>query len=473
VGAFEDQKTLSFPLKDFLGVLQQQVRLITMVALVFMGAGVGFSLVQPLTYEASTTIVIGQEQGSEVPAAGALQGEVEGLKQITPTMAEVITSRTIAESVIQQLGLQMTPADLQENLNAEQVRATQVIEVRYQDSDPARAQRVANAVGDVFSEQISEISPSANAVTATVLDRAELPGDPVGPDPVRYGLLALAIGVMLGIALALLWEYLDDRVKSPEEAEQISGVLALGVVPAVRIQRKAETNDLTQRLVTVVKPQSASAEAYRTLRTNFLHAFVEDNPPRAVVVTSHGPGEGKSTTCANLGVVLAQAGKSTLILDCDLRNPVLHKLFGLSTHVGVVDVLAGGRRLREVWNEPVEGLKVVSAGPEPVDPTELLDSQHFAQFLAGVREEYDFVLLNAPPIGLVSDAAILATQSDGVLLVLNAESTRKVAIRQSIRSLEAVSASVIGTVVVKNLKTVRVKEEPRAITTTGLTRPSK
>ncbi len=218
------------------------------------------------------------------------------------------------------------------------------------------------------------------------------------------------------------------------------------MVLARRRQRKEdETRDLSGRLITLMDSMSVAAEAYRSLRTNLLYALVDD-PPKVIVLTSPGPREGKSTTCANLGVVLAQADKKTLMIDCDLRKPVLHKVFGLRNMRGVVDVLVGQRSLQEVWQEPLSGLKVVTVGPVPPNPAELLGSRRFADFLAGVRGNFDYVLIDAPPVGLVSDPAILATQGDGVLLVLDAQGTRKGALRESMRSLEAVGANVLGTV---------------------------
>jgi capsular exopolysaccharide synthesis family protein len=278
-----------------------------------------------------------------------------------------------------------------------------------------------------------------------VLDRAELPDAPVDSNPLRNGLLALAVGGVLAIAGALLLEYLDDSWRSLEEAARISGVPTFALIPAAGFQNKAKTNDSTLRLVTIHEPHGASAEAYRTLSTTLLHAFA-DVPPKVVVLTSHGAGEGKTTTCANLGVALVQAGKSVLVLDCDFRNPSLHTIFGFPNLFGIVDVVAGERSVQDVWHEPVEGLKVVSASPESIDPTRFLRSERFAKVLADVRGKYDHVLLSAPPVGLVSDPAILAAQSDGVLLVLDAQKTRKVAVQQSVRRLEAVGANVIGTV---------------------------
>ena len=208
--------------------------------------------------------------------------------------------------------------------------------------------------------------------------------------------------------------------------------------------------DLSERLVTAASPGSVASEAYRSLRTNLLYSFI-DHPPKVIVVTSPGPSEGKSTTCANLSVVLAQAAKSTLLIDCDFRKPTIHKFFALSNFEGIVDVLVGQRRLEEVWHEPVNGLKVIPVGFIPANPAEILGSQRLLELLARVREEFDYIVLDAPPAGLVSDPAILATQGDGVLLVLDAQKTRKGSVRQSMRILRNVGANVLG-VVMNNVK---------------------
>jgi capsular exopolysaccharide synthesis family protein len=212
-----------------------------------------------------------------------------------------------------------------------------------------------------------------------------------------------------------------------------------------RTGRKTGSDDLAGRLITILDPASSASEAYRTLRTNLVYAFV-DAAPKVIVLTSPGRGEGKSTICANFGVVLAQADKETLIIDCDFRRPALHKFFGLRNLQGTMNVLVGERELQEAWAEPVNGLKVLGSGPIPPNPTEVLGSQRFSEFLAGVREKFDYVLIDAPPVGPVSDPAILATQSDGVLLVVDAQTTRKGSVRQAVRSLRDVDANILGTV---------------------------
>ena len=213
-----------------------------------------------------------------------------------------------------------------------------------------------------------------------------------------------------------------------------------------RAPRGNETGRFSRHLVAALDPASPAAEAYRTLRASLLYAVVEA-PPEAILITGPGSDEGKTTACANLGAVLAQADKKTLIIDGDLREPTLHSMFGMRNHTGVVDVLAGERDLSEVWEEPLPGLRVAPAGPVPPNPAELLSSGHFAALLNRARELFDYVLIDSPPAASVSDAIIIATQADAVLLVLDFRRTRKNVLSDAVRGLEAVGANILGTVV--------------------------
>ncbi len=234
--ALQDEYVL--PVKEILGVLWRRLWVILLVAAVLAGAAVGYSFLQTPTYEASIKILVGQEQATDAPTS--LGSDVQGLQQLTQTATEAVGTRPVAGAVIRRLNLRITPEDFLENLSVEQVQATQFIEVSYEDTSPARAQRIANTVGDVFSDQVSEISPSANAITATVWEEAAVPDSPASPNPLRDGLLALVLGGMLGVGLAFLLEHLDDSWRSPEEAERVSGVPTFGVIPEFDVLRKAK-----------------------------------------------------------------------------------------------------------------------------------------------------------------------------------------------------------------------------------------
>jgi capsular polysaccharide biosynthesis protein len=220
-------------LREPLQIIRRRIWFITLITGLFVGAAMGFSLLQTPVYEAKIKILVGlQRDGGDVPLN--LGGDIAGLQQITLTMAEAVDTRPVAEAVTHELNLQESPENLLEDLSAKQMPNTQFIEVSYKDTNPRQAQRIVNGIGQEFSEQVLDVSPSANAVTATVWERAITPQAPVSPKPLLNVLLALVVGGMLGLGLAFLLEHLDDRWRSPQEAEQIFGVPALGVIPSFK-----------------------------------------------------------------------------------------------------------------------------------------------------------------------------------------------------------------------------------------------
>ena len=219
----------AIPIATLLGILGRRLWVILLVASTIVGVVVGLSLQQKPQYVASVQILVGQDGG----IVGTSANDAMGLQSLALTMAEAVLTQRVAEATVQQLDLKADPEYVLEQLSAEQVPETQLVEVSYTGSDPKKAALVANTVGKVFSDQISEVNSGDNAVniTATVWETATVPDAPVSPNPLRNGFLALVVGVMLGVGLAFLLEFLDDRWQSPEEAERISGVPTLGVVP--------------------------------------------------------------------------------------------------------------------------------------------------------------------------------------------------------------------------------------------------
>jgi capsular polysaccharide biosynthesis protein len=219
----------SFSLSDLTRVVLKRLWVILLVVCVVVGAAVGASLWQTPTYQASAQVWVDQKQGDQQTN---LAGTVEGLQTIILTMIHAIDSRPVAEKAIGRLGLEgMTPAELLDNLTIEQVESTSFIVLTYESSDPVEATKIVNTVGQVSSELISERSAAGSQLTANVYEEAVVPDSPVSPDPLRNGVLAAVFGVMLGIGLALLMEYLDHSWRSPEEVEQVSGVPTFATIP--------------------------------------------------------------------------------------------------------------------------------------------------------------------------------------------------------------------------------------------------
>lgn len=224
------QGEIVLPIADLFQVVRRRFWVILIVIMVCVGGAIGYSFQQTPLYQASIKILIGQDQGIlEDPS------QVSNLQDLTVTMSEAVATRPVAERVVQSLDLPWSPDYVIAGTSVEAVPDTQFIIVSYTDTDPQRAQRIVNAIGKAFSEQVSAVSPKVSAISAIVWERADVPGSPISPNPVRNALIAFVVGGMLGLGLAFLLEYLDDSWQSAEEVEQVSGVPTLGTIPEFKI----------------------------------------------------------------------------------------------------------------------------------------------------------------------------------------------------------------------------------------------
>jgi len=284
------------------------------------------------------------------------------------------------------------------------------------------------------------LAEANSGATVTVISPATRPSVPIRPQTMKNTLLAVAVGAMLGIGLAFLIEYLDDTVKAPDDL-QIAGLSVVGVVQRVNPQGKSGAPNV----FAMSQSRSLAVEAYRTLRTNLQFSSL-DRPLRSLVVTSAVATEGKTTTAANLAVVMAQAGKRVVLVDADLRRPSAHKLFGLSNGTGLTIALVEEPSALNgiLQGTDIENLRVLSAGPVPPNPQELLGSQRMEELLHKLEEVADIVVLDTPPTLVVADANVLAARADGVLLVVNTGHTRRAAVQRAAEGLRQVGANLLG-----------------------------
>jgi len=266
---------------------------------------------------------------------------------------------------------------------------------------------------------------------------AEVPGAPVRPKTLNNTAMAGAVGLVLGLIASFLIEYLDDTIKSPDDAQRDLGLGTLAMI--------GRFNRADGELVTLADPLSPAAEAFRLLRTNLWFSSV-DQPVRKVLITSPGPLEGKSVVAANLGVVIAQAGLRVAVVDADLRRPRQHHIFGIHSRGGLSRSVMEGTTDGRVHPGPLEGLALLPAGELPPNPVELLASRRMSALLEELAGQVDVVLIDSPPILPIADAIVLAQRVDGVVLVLEAGKTSRTAARQAVERLEQVGGRLFGVV---------------------------
>lgn len=289
--------------------------------------------------------------------------------------------------------------------------------------------------------RLAEAQTSDNIVLTTP---AQPSSTPIRPRVINNSVLALVLGALLGLAIAFLIEYLDDTVKTPDQIRDFTGLPTLGTVVLL-------TGDSpNERLVARLAPKSLGAEAYRVLRTNLQFSSL-DKTLTTLACTSAQPGEGKSTTIANLAVVMAQADKRVILIDADLRRPSIHRLLKLPNSVGLSTALLDKVRSPEVYlqDTDVPNLRVMTTGPIPPNPAEMLNSARMHEMIEFLKSQADIVLFDTPPVLAVADTSILASQVDGTLLVVWTGKTRADLLVQASERLQSVGGMQLGVVLNK------------------------
>lgn len=273
----------------------------------------------------------------------------------------------------------------------------------------------------------------------TVIEPAQLSSTPISPNVKLNVLLAAAVGFVLAVGAALLLEYLDNTFKSVDDLGAFLGLTALGSIERI------SGNDYKDKLITVHDLFSPIAESYRLIRSNIQFMSV-DQPAKSMVITSSNPGEGKSMTAANLAIIMAQAELKTILVDADLRRPTLHKVFGVPNLGGLTDLLRSPEFELNSYmkNTGIENLQLLTSGPLPPNPAELLGSQRMAQLVQLLEEMADVIIFDSPPVLPVTDAMVLAKRVDGVILVTQANRTRRDVTKEALKRLDRVTANLLG-----------------------------
>lgn len=419
-------------LPELLAALRRHRWIFAVCVLAGLGGGLYHARTTPETYRTTTTTVI------SIPTGQGIQDALAGAqlsRQLLGTYAEVATSRTVAERVVQSLGLPESPETVQGKVSATAGDNTYVIAVSATDGDPVRAASIADAAALALAAEIAELeSTKSDPVRAQLLDRAVVPTLPVSPRPKRDIAAGLMLGLLAGGGLLVLIEALDRTVKLPAQGTAAFDAPLLGVIP----RRRGGLG-----LVSATEMHSPEAEAVRAIRTS-VRFLDPDHHLQVLLVTSPSEASGKTTLAANLAISMANGGERVLLIDADLRRASLTELLGLERSVGVSTVIVRASELDESIAQWQENLDVLPAGVQPPNAAELLGSEAMAQVLESVASRYDMVVIDAPPVLPVTDPVVLSTQVDGVVMVVRYGRTSRGGAAEASRRLVAVGARVAG-----------------------------
>jgi len=391
------------------------------------------------TYESSARLFFSTPQAEADVAFAGGEYSVERVA----SYADLVGSRQLAVGVVDRLGINAAPSDVSDQVSASATPGTANLQITAVDSDPVRARNIAQATAVQLAALVAELETPPGArnapIKATVVDPATVSSTPISPSPSRNIALGLLLGLLLGLALAVVRELLDTTVRDTDDVEAATGLPVMSeIVHDARLARSPRT--------IAEGAQGPYVEALRVLRTSLQYVDVDD-VSRVFTVTSSVSAEGKTTTATNLATMLARAGRRILLLEGDLRRPHMHHLLDVDPSVGLTTVLAGRVRMEEaVQDSGVPGLEVLTSGELPQDPAELLQSRAMAELIRRAREVYDVVVVDAPPLLPVTDAALLAALSDGALVVVRQGKTKREQLQLATKRLRAVGGRALGVV---------------------------
>jgi non-specific protein-tyrosine kinase len=420
--------------------------IISLCTLVSFIAAIVITFTTTPTYQAKSQIFV-STPASTVDISALATGSSFSQQRVK-SYAQIINSPLTLAPVVQELNLSITPEELSEMVSASAPLDTVLIVLTVTDTDPRRAADIANAVAKQFGVTVANlelqgIGSDSPVKVSTVLNA--VPADsPASPKKAINLILGLLLGFGLGIALASLRRLLDNTIKNEDDLQGTPLLAAIGFDVLAK----------EKPLVTQIGRYSARTEAFRTLRTN-LQFLRPDSHPQVIVFTSALPGEGKSTSAINLAISLAQAGAKTILVEADLRRPKIPLYLEFSNMAeGLSELISGQKKMTSVMLKKLirkddSGLNVLLSGKVPPNPSELLGSAKFDELITMLRKQYEYVIIDCPPLLPVTDAAIVAAKADGAVLVVHAGVTKKPHFIGSRDAMTAVGSTILGVVLNK------------------------
>jgi receptor protein-tyrosine kinase len=401
-------------------------------------AGVLIGTATPL-YSSSTRLFV-SVAGAD--SSAAYQNNLFSQERVT-SYAELLSGTQLAGEVVDELDLDLTPAEVADEVTATAIPQTVILDVTVTDVSPTRARDIAASLGRHLIRRVNALETPdgsvTSSVTVSIVQPAEVDPEPVSPAIERNLALGGVVGLLLGFAVALVRTRLDNTLKDDDDVRAAAGTGLIGrVVDEPRLPG--------EHVVTGLDEHSNAAESFRAIRTSLQFLNV-DRPPKVIVVSSPVAGEGKTTLAVNLSVALAQAGSRVTLLEADLRRPRVMRYLGLIEGPGLSNVLAGKADLDEVIQRWGDGkLGVLAAGPMPPNPSELLGSAQMRALLDTLRDSNDYVSIDSPPLLPVTDGAVLSVLGDGCVITARYGVTRRDQLEAAAQVLAGIDATLFGVV---------------------------
>lgn len=425
---------------DYLRIIRRHwvgIAALTMAGILL--GGVSTFIVEP-TYTATTKLFVAIQSTGTV--SELQQGNTFSQARVQ-SYIETVNTPLVLGPVIDSLGTTVTPAELSQKVKASSELNTVLIEISASDPSPVQAAAIAQGVATSLVQVVDELErPKAGGtspVRLTILTPAVAPESPSSPNVRNNLLIGLLAGLLAGFSFAVIRFLGDNTVRSEDDLRQFTDIPLLGGVAF-------DTTAAKSPLISESQGQTLRAEAFRQIRTNLQFAHVGQSR-KTLLVTSSTPGEGKSTTAANLAISLAQSGQSVVLIDADLRRPKINEYLGLDRNAGLTTALVGQADVEDLlqpWGP--DGMLVLTSGQIPPNPSELLGSVAMRHLLERLEGYYDAIVVDAPPLLPVTDAAVLAQHVGGVVLIIEAQATKAAEIQRSLKALEMVDAPVLGAV---------------------------
>lgn len=493
---------------QFIAIIKSRKNIVIQSVIVIFIVAMLFSLLQKPAYKASATILLKEKNvGSSIIFGDLLRQFNAQPERSLQTQLKLLTIGPVLDKVIKKLNLNVSRQELLNKIDIKPEGQANMITIYVEDQSPRKAKEIANSLvaqylantrrstssdvsqaekevykklkdtedniiilakeiaqkrkGDIVPDDLTakmdmatglyvmlsekheqlRISEKLNTGDAYLIAPADIPTAPISPKPVSSGIFSLIGGLFFGVAVAMVVDQLDNTIKSSKDVEKLFDLPVIGQVPLQEfIQKKGE------QLVVRMKPKSAAAESYRTIRTNIQYFNIDENL-KTIMITSGSPQEGKSLISANIAMAFAQANKKVALISCDLRRPSLHKIFHISNDNGLSNYLAGYSTMDEILHDVgIENITLIPSGPIPPNPSELLGSKKMESLINELENIFDFIIIDTAPVLVVTDCAVLAKFADGVLFVAKVNHTKKEDAKTIYTSLQATGVKQIGVV---------------------------